>query len=197
MAASLADEHTALFLDARSLHHERVPLPSGAELIVLHSGVSHGLADGDYNTRRAECEQASERLGVGLLRDLGVADLPRLDALPEVLRRRARHVITENERVLKTVQAFRADDLRGAGALFYASHDSMRLDYEVSVPEIDRIVNLARNAQDVFGARLTGGGFGGSVVMLVRRGAAGVTAQRIAERYAAQTGCRPRILVPL
>jgi galactokinase len=196
MAASLADEGTALFLDARSLAFERVPLPAGADLIVLHSGVAHNHAAGDYNTRRAECERACGLLGVGLLRDLGPADLPRVEALPEPLRRRARHVVTEDERVGQAVAAMRAGDLARLGELFYDSHASMRNDYEVSVPEIDLIVDLARGEPAVYGARLTGGGFGGSVVMLARRGEGRGAAGRIAAEYARRSGCRPKVLVP-
>jgi galactokinase len=196
MAASLADEGTALFLDARSLAFERVPLPAGADLIVLHSGVAHNHAAGDYNTRRAECERACTLLGVGLLRDLGPADLPRVEALPEPLRRRARHVITEDERVGQAVAAMRGGDLPRLGELFHASHASMRDDYEVSVPEIDLIVDLARGEAAVYGARLTGGGFGGSVVMLARRGEGRDVALRIAAEYARRSGCRPKVLVP-
>jgi galactokinase len=224
MAASLADAGTALFLDARSLHFERVPLPAGADLIVLASGVSHRLAapsplplspegrgrpisplpsgergrgeGGGYNTRRAECERACELLGVGQLRDLGAADLGRIDALPKPLNRRARHVVTENDRVLAAVAALRAGDLARLGELFYASHASMRDDYEVSIPEIDLIVDLARADATVFGARLTGGGFGGSVVMLARAGAGAAAAERIARAYAARSGQTPRVLVP-
>ena len=196
MAASLADEGTALFLDARSLAFERVPLPAGADLIVLHSGVAHNHAAGDYNTRRAECERACALLGVGLLRDLGPADRPRVEALPEPLRRRARHVVTENERVGHAVAAMRGGDLGRLGELFYASHASMRDDYEVSVPEIDLVVELARADAAVYGARLTGGGFGGSVVMLARRGEGRDAAGRIAAEYARRSGCRPKVLVP-
>jgi galactokinase len=196
MAASLADEHTALFLDARSLAYERVPLPKGAELVVIHSGVVHRHAVGDYNTRRAECEEASRLLGVGQLRDLGMDDLGRIAALPDPLNRRARHVVTENARVLGAVSAMRAGDLDTLGQLFYASHDSMRDDYEVSIPEIDWLVDLARAVKDVFGARLTGGGFGGSVVMLARAGAGRSAAERIAESYRKQSDFQPKILVP-
>src|SRR5262249_32612682 len=128
MAASLADEGTALFLDARSLHFERVPLPAGADLVVIDSGVAHDHAAGDYNTRRAEGERACALPGVGQLRALGPADLPRVAALPEPLGRRARHVITENERVLAAVAAMRAGDLPRLGQLFYESHASMRDD---------------------------------------------------------------------
>ncbi|HEX5269217.1 MAG TPA: galactokinase [Gemmataceae bacterium] len=196
MAASLADEGTALFLDARSLAFERVPLPKGADLVVLNSGVAHDHAAGDYNTRRAECEAACERLGVGLLRELSPADLPRVEALPEPLRRRARHVVTENERVLKAVAAMRGGELVRLGELFYESHASMRDDYEVSVREIDLIVELARAGGEVHGARLTGGGFGGSVVMLAHAGRGREAAERVAREYAARSGRAPRVLVP-
>jgi galactokinase len=196
LAASLAEPGTALFLDARSLTFERIPLPADADLVVLHSGVSHRLAGGDYNTRRAECERACARLGVGQLRELTLADLPRINALPEPLNRRARHVVTENDRVPAAVAALRAGDLQRLGELFYASHASMRDDYQVSVPEIDLLIELARADAVVLGARLTGGGFGGSVVVLARHQEGGAAAARLARSYADRSGCHPHILVP-
>src|SRR5262249_32159365 len=111
MAASLADQGTALFLDARSLHYERVPLPAAPDGAVLHAGVSHKLTGGDYNPRRLECEQACSLLGVRQLRDLSAADLPRIDRLPEPLNRRARHVVSEDDRVVAAVAAMRDSDL--------------------------------------------------------------------------------------
>src|SRR5262249_36535513 len=170
MAASLADERTALFLDCRSLQFERVPLPPGADLVVISSGVFHNHAAGDYNSRRSECERACSLLGVGQLRDLTNADLDGIEKLPVPLNRRARHVLTENERLTAAVAALKTGDLALVGELFYASHDSMRDDYQVSVPEVDLLVDLARKDADVIGARLTGGGFGGSVVILARVG---------------------------
>jgi galactokinase len=196
MAASLATEGIALFLDARSLDFERVPLPRGADLVVIHSGVVHRLAGGDYNTRRGECEQACVLLGVQQLRDLSAADLPRINDLPEPLNRRARHVVTENDRVLAAVTAIRNSDLPRLGELFYTSHDSMRDDCQVSVPEIDLLVKLARAEPDIYGARLTGGGFGGSVVLLAREGQAYRMAKKVSRAYASRSGLRPRILVP-
>jgi galactokinase len=196
MACSLADLGAALFLDCRSLEFERVPLPAGAELVVLHSGVEHNHAGGDYNTRRAECERACELLHVASLRDLEVRDLPRLGALPDIEKRRARHVITENARVLETVAAMRSGDLARIGALFYASHASMQGDYEVSLPEIDLIVNLARARPEIFGARLTGGGFGGSVVMLAHEGQGRAAGEAIAAEYATRSGRTPKLLTP-
>ena len=197
MAASLADANSALFLDTRTRDYRRIPLPRGAELVVLHSGVTHEHAAGEYNARRAECERACALLGVRQLRELGATDLPRIAALPEPLGRRARHVVRENERVLQTVTALQAGDLDGIGDLFYASHASMRDDYEVSVAELDLLVELARRELDIFGARLTGGGFGGSVVMLARVGAARTAGERIARDYARQSGCQPTLLVPM
>lgn len=196
MAASLADQGTALFLDARDLSFERVPLPAGADLVVIHSGVSHRLTTGGYNTRRAECEEACRQLGISQLRDLGMGDLPRVEALADPWRQRARHVITENNRVLRAVAAMKRGDLADLGQLFYASHVSMRDDYQVSVGEIDHLVELARLEKEVFGCRLTGGGFGGSVVMLARAGTGRRVAETIAARYDRDTGCRARILVP-
>jgi galactokinase len=196
MACNLADVGVALFLDTREMRFERVPLPPGVDPIVINSGVAHDHSAGDYRTRRAECERAAALLGVPQLRDLSEAELPRAGKLPEPLGRRVRHVVTENARVLAAVEAMRAADLARLGALFYASHDSQRLDYEVSVPEIDLLVDLAREQSDVYGARLTGGGFGGSVVILARAGTGAAVAARIADRYAARSGHRPAILVP-
>jgi galactokinase len=197
MAASLVgQEGTALFLDTRSLAYELVPLPAGAELVVINSGMAHQHAAGDYNTRRAECERAAALLGVAQLRDLGPRDLPRLAALPEPLGRRARHVVTENDRVLAAVAAMRGGDVERLGRLFYASHESQRDDYQVSIPEIDLLVELARADPDVFGARLTGGGFGGSVVLLARFGLGARVAARIRGAYVDRSGHAPSVMVP-
>ncbi|HEX8704392.1 MAG TPA: galactokinase [Myxococcaceae bacterium] len=196
MAASIAGEGSALFLDTRDLRFERVPLPPGLDLIVINSGVAHNHSAGDYRVRRAECERAAGLLGVQQLRDLSEADLPRAMQLPDPLGRRVRHVVTENARVLATVNALRTGNARELGTLFYASHDSQRLDYEVSVPEIDLLVDLARADADVYGARLTGGGFGGSVVMMAKTGTGAAVAARIAESYATRSGKKPAVLVP-
>ncbi len=196
MAASLADERTALFLDTRSLAYERVPLLAATELVVIHSGISHSHAAGAYNTRRAECERACELLGVGQLRDLDLEDLPRVEGLPEPLGRRARHVVTEDARVLDAVAALRAGDAERLGDLLDASHASLRDDFEVSTPEVDLLVDLARREPGVLGARLTGGGFGGAIVALVRRGEGAAAGQQAMDRYAARTGRHPTLLLP-
>jgi galactokinase len=196
MAASLADKTSALFLDTRSLEYRRVPLPRNADLLVIHSGITHNHAAGEYNRRRAECEEACRRLGVEQLRDCALNHVDQIDALPEPLNRRARHVVTENARVLEAVQALEQDDVVRLGRLFDDSHTSMRDDYEVSIPEIDVLVELATRHDDVLGARMTGGGFGGSIVALAAPGAAGRAGQRIVAAYATRTGQMGTILIP-
>jgi galactokinase len=196
MAASLGSQSAALLIDARSLAFESVPLPEAVELAVLDSGISHNHASGEYRVRRRECEEAAARLGVAQLRDLGESDLPRLDQLPPTLARRARHVITENARVLATVTAFTELDIVAAGALVSASHASLRDDFEVSTSEIDRLVQLATAECDVLGARITGGGFGGAIVALCRKPHATAVARRVIESYRALTGRNGAVLLP-
>lgn len=208
MACSLCTGGTALFIDTRSLICEALPLPAAVELVVIHSGLSHALSaadahGADYRTRRAECERAAALLGVKSLRDLDDVELQRAATLPAPLFARVRHVLSENARVRSAVEILRRGasqeaDLRELGALFAGSHLSQRDDYEVSLPAIDRLVELGANDRDIIpgAARLTGGGFGGSVVLLARRGAARDAAQRIAREYEQRTGHTPTILVP-
>ncbi|MEO8191351.1 MAG: galactokinase [Acidobacteriota bacterium] len=195
MASSLAEVGVALFLDTRTLLTERIPISRTAELFVIDSGVRHDHAAGDYRKRRAECEQAARRLGVPELRDFPADRRGELEALPEPLRRRARHVVTENARVIEAVAALKTEDLRGLGRLFNSSHDSERDDFEVSVPAVDAIVNAARGEVGVYGARLTGGGFGGSVVVLAGHGAGGNLGPRIVERARAKGAPAARLVV--
>src|SRR5215212_615432 len=194
LSASLGDERHALFVDTRHLAYERVPFPESLELAVIGSGVAHSNAAGEYNTRRSECERACALLGVASLRDVGVADLPRIDALPAPLAGRARHVVTENQRVLDTVAALKAGRLDELGPLLAASHRSMRDDYQVSVGEIDLLVELADARPDVIGARLTGGGFGGSIIALTPAGRAAQAGRAIVGEYRAKSGRPGRLL---
>jgi galactokinase len=196
IASSLGRDGEALFLDTRTLAVDRVPLPPAIEVVVIDSGVSHAHAGGEYVTRRRESFEAAALLGVEHLRDLDVAQLSRTAGLPPLLARRARHVVTENARVLAAVEALRAGDAPRLGALFAASHASMRDDYETSTPEIDALVELGAAHPDIFGARLTGGGFGGSVVMLARAGRGRDAAARIRDAYRRQTGRDGVVLVP-
>jgi galactokinase len=196
MAANLADLGTALFLDTRLLEFRRVPLPSTADLAVVDSGVRHAIAGGDYNTRRAECEAAARQLGVDQLRDLTSRDLERIGALPEPLSRRARHVVTEDERVLSAVEALERGDVERLGQLFVESHRSQAEDFEVSTPEVDLLVELALGDKSVYGARLTGGGFGGAVVILAHSGTGLEVGERVSREYADRSNQTPRLLVP-
>lgn len=190
MASSLADTDRALLLDTRSLERRFVPLPPHSAILVIDSGVPRSLAASAYNLRRAECEQAALLLGVASLRD--VPDAVAVETLPEPMRRRARHVLTENARVLQAVDCASAQDF---GLLMNASHASLRDDYEVSIPQLDRLVLLLQEHPDVFGARLTGAGFGGACVALCRDSALADIAEGVVKAYD-RTGGRGRVLVP-
>ncbi len=164
MAASLADSEHMLFLDARTLATELLPLPAGSDLIVIDSGVPRTLAGSKYNERRAECEEAARQLGVAALRD--VTRLAEVETLPSPLRQRARHVVSENRRVL---QARTGIDAVQFGQLMNQSHASLRDDYQVSIPALDDLTTALRQHPQVYGARLTGAGFGGACVALCER----------------------------
>jgi galactokinase len=196
MVCSLGDSQTALFLDTATIQFEKIPLPATAELGVIDSGIAHSHATGEYRTRRRECEDASRALGVKWLRDVSIEDLPRIDQLPPPLNRRARHVVTENARVLAAVDAMRRNDAETLGRLFVESHASMRDDFEVSLPDIDRLVEIAIEQPDTFGARLTGGGFGGAIVMLCRRNTAKTVTDRTLKHYKENTRRDGHVLLP-
>ena len=195
MAASLADRTAALFLDTHLLKYERIPLPSALALIVIHSGVSHRHAGGEYRTRRAECMESARLLGVESLRDVHPDELDGMQ-LPAPLDRRVRHVVTENDRVLRAADALKTGDAAQFGRLMNASHASMRNDFEISTPEIDALVDFAQREDGVFGARLTGGGFGGCVVGLAEAVSALTSASRIASQYERSVQRQPTILLP-
>ena len=170
-SASLLGRHdAAVFLDCRSLHAEIIPLgleEAGLEIVIIDTGVEHAHATGGYAERRASCEAGARALGVESLRDVSVDDLERARALlDDVTFRRVRHVVTENQRVLDTVRTLRESGPTAIGDLLDASHRSMRDDFEISVPELDLAVETAQ-ANGAIGARMTGGGFGGSAIALV------------------------------
>jgi len=194
MASSLSDVAVALMLDTRSMEYQRVPLPESLDVVIVNSGVTHSIAGGEYAIRRKECEKATELLGVKALRDVDVSRLPDVEKLPDPVRKRARHVVTENARVVRFFDALGRGDTETLGKLLYEGHASLRDDFEVSVPEIDCIVEIARKTPGVIGARLTGGGFGGSVVVLARAEQARGIGPAIASQYEAQTGKKPTIL---
>ncbi|MFH7026620.1 MAG: galactokinase [Heteroscytonema crispum UTEX LB 1556] len=196
MASSLADTEHILFLDTRTLERRVLAFPPGAEIVVIDSGVPRTLAGSGYNQRRAECEEAAQLLGVKALRD--IIDAAAVETLPEPLRRRARHVVTEDNRVLEAVQiveTFHETSLQRFGELMNASHSSLRDDYEVSVPALDRLVEILQKTPGVFGARLTGAGFGGACVALVAMGEGKDIAIKVFEQYN-HAGFQGQILVP-
>lgn len=180
-------EH-ALTIDCRTEAVTPVPLPGPAAIVVADSGVRHALASSGYNDRRAESEAAADVLGVAL-RDASLADLARLAHEP-VLQRRARHVVTENARVRTFAGALAAGDLAAAGRAMTESHRSLRDDYEVSIPELDALVVSALDVPGVYGARMTGGGFGGSIVVLAERDAVDALVRSLGERASAVSAVR-------
>jgi galactokinase len=196
MASSLAADHEALFLDTRTLFFERIALPPALDLVVLDSGVAHRHAGGEYVARRREANEAARRLGVTRLRDISADELDRIAELPPVLARRARHIVLENQRVVEARKALLSGDLTRLGMLLHASHRSLRDDYEVSVAAVDRLVELALADPDVYGARMTGGGFGGAVVIAASLGSAGHVARRIANAYRVAGG-QSRTILPV
>jgi len=169
-ASLLGEADSAVFLDCRSLEASAIPLgldAAGLEILVIDTRVSHAHATGGYASRRAQCEEGARVLGAASLRDVGVSDLDRAKSLlSDVVYRRVKHVITENQRVLDTVETLRTSGPDRIGALLDASHVSMRDDFEISVPELDLAVETAV-AAGALGARMTGGGFGGSAIALV------------------------------
>jgi len=170
-ASLLGQRDSAVFLDCRSLHAEVIELgfaDAGLELVIIDTGVKHSHATGGYADRRASCESGAAALGVTSLRDLSAADLPRArEILDDETFRRVRHIVTENQRVLDTVDALRSHGPTAIGDLLDASHRSMRDDFEISVPELDLAVETAQ-ANGAIGARMTGGGFGGAAIALIR-----------------------------
>ena len=182
-ASLLGEAGSALLIDCRSLEAEPVPLDLegvGLSLVVCDTRVERGLADTGYNDRRAACERAAETLGVEALRDATEGDLDRLSG--EELRR-ARHVVSENARVIRAAESLRAKDFEVFGHLMYASHASMRDDYEISTPELDAFVGVA-GENGAPGARLTGAGFGGCAIALMPSGNTGMLADACRQAYA-------------
>jgi len=185
----------AVFFDCRTEEILTVPFPPGLALVVAESGKKRALASGEYNLRREETHAAARALGVSALRDITSADLARRSDLPDLVRRRAAHVVGENERVWRAVKLLEAGDGIGLGKLMNESHESSRQNFENSTPELDLLVSIAQKLPGVLGARLTGAGFGGATVSLCERDRAQEIAVEISERYAAQSGIMPRVFV--
>ena len=191
-----------LFLDCRSLEYKHVPLRlENAAVVVVNTNKRRGLVDSEYNARRRECEEGARAFaawipGVRALRDVSVGDFERhAGKLAPVVRKRCRHVVTECDRVLRTLEALERGDLAAFGRLMNESHDSLQGDFEVSCAELDLVVSIARSTPGVYGARMTGAGFGGCAVALVDAGAVDELARRIAAEYPGRTGLEPDVYV--
>ena len=199
--SALGRQDHALFLDCRDLTYRHVPLRGDVKVVVCNSGVKRALAQSEYEVRLKQCRQAVAQiattgLAVKSLRDVEPADLESArSALDELLLRRARHVVTENQRVLEAVEVLEAGDLERFGELMNASHESLREDYEVSSKELDVLVELAWKQPGTLGARMTGAGFGGCTVNLVRADAAAAFAEAVPRGYQDALGLRAEIYV--
>jgi galactokinase len=187
----------ALLFDCRSLEYRALPLPPGVRLVICNSGVRHELASGEYNVRRAQCEEGVRLLSRVFPEARALRDLTPEHAaeLPVTVLRRCRHVVSENERVLQTATALEAGHLERLGPLMAASHRSLRDDYEVSCRELDLLVELAEGSEGVLGARMTGGGFGGCTINLVQARAVEAFRRAVGEGYRRAVGVTPEFYV--
>lgn len=195
-SSALCQADHLMLLDCRSQQPRMVPFADkSVSVLIVNSNVKHELVGGEYAERRAQCEAAAASIGVRALRDVSAAKLAESERLLDpVVFRRARHVVGENARTEHAAQAVAASDWPTVGELMYASHAAMRDDFEITVPEIDALVELAREigpAGGVLGSRMTGGGFGGCTVTLVRADKSEEVARTITERYRAATGIEP------
>jgi len=193
-------EDHILLLDCRSRQTELVPMTDpSVELLITNTNVKHELTGGEYAKRRAQCEQAAKILGVPSLRDADPEKLEQARSrMDDVVYRRAQHVISEIERTVHAAEGVRASNWPTVGQLMYASHSSLRDDYEVSCPELDSVVEIAQSigtGGGVYGCRMTGGGFGGCTVALVQAAKVGEISQRVAAEYEKRTQIKPTLFV--
>jgi galactokinase len=196
MASAMGKAGHVLLIDCRTLSAEPIPVPSAASIVIMDTAKQRGLVDSEYAARREQCETAAELLGVAALRDATQVMLKEAqDRLGDVLYRRARHVVTEDDRVHVAVMALRAGGLKTVGQALRASHASLRDDYEVSCTELDVMVDLANAQTGCYGARMTGGGFGGCAVALVENSAVEAFVQAVTPAYTDKTGLTPHLYV--
>jgi galactokinase len=186
----------ALLIDCRSLETQSVPLPTGTVTVVMDTATRRGLVDSAYNERQAQCEAAARFFDVPALRDVGLTDFEaRIDELDALIRRRVRHVISENERTLRASQIMREGDVAKLGQLMNASHESLRNDFEVSSEALNIMVGCARRADGCYGARMTGAGFGGCAVALVQAKKADAFVKTVGADYEHATGNTPSLYI--
>ncbi|PLR32099.1 galactokinase [Chimaeribacter californicus] len=197
LISALGKQDHALLIDCRSLETRAVPMPENVSVVIINSNVKRGLVGSEYNTRREQCEVAARFFGVKALRDVN-PDIffPIADELDPVVSRRARHVITENNRTLAAADALAAGDLKKMGQLMAESHASMRDDFEITVPPIDALVEMVKGViGERGGVRMTGGGFGGCVVALMPADLVDEVKATVAREYQAKTGLKETFYV--
>ncbi|WP_373778269.1 galactokinase [Glaesserella sp.] len=200
LTSALGQKDHLVMIDCRSLDISPTPVPQGYSIVIVNSNVKHDLVTGEYNSRRQECEDAAKFFGVKALRDITpeqfIERAEELQAFSELAYKRAKHVITENHRVLEAAEVLKANNMQKLGVLMGESHDSMRDDFEITIPEIDYLVELAQVAIGKDGgARMTGGGFGGCIVCLVPNDKVEAVRKIIADNYEKQTGIKETFYV--
>lgn len=197
----LGKKDHALFLDCEFLKYEHVPVPQGCKLVVCDTGVKRNLAASEYNIRRQQCSEGAQQFSyilpsVKTLRDVSVKQFEQhKSTLGDIIRKRCRHVICENDRVLQSIAALKKDDLSEFGKLMYQSHMSLKNDFEVSCAELDTAVDICAEVDGVYGARMTGAGFGGAAICLVKSEQADAVVKRLQVEYPQKTGHKPTIQV--
>lgn len=195
-ASACGKRDHALFLDCRSLEWQTVPLPADIAIVVADTAVPRSLSDSAYNERRSACEEAARLLGAKSLRDVSVAEFQHnKNKLPELVARRAQHVVEEIQRTEQAVFLLKQGNIKAFGRLMNECHESLRDLYEVSCPELDVMVNIARSLNGCYGARLTGAGFGGCTVNLVAQSEAESFAKQLADRYTRETRKIPSVYI--
>jgi galactokinase len=198
MASAACKAGHALFLDCRSLEIQHAPLPPGISVVILDTSTRRGLVDSAYNERRSQCEEAARWFGVKALRDVSVEDLSKWKVgseLSEVAFRRARHIVTENARVLEAIEMMRNGNVKRLGELFNASHASLRDDFEVTNEALNTMVECANEQKGCYGARMTGAGFGGCAVALVAEQEVEEFTQAVAAAYRQRSGLEASVYV--
>jgi galactokinase len=195
MASAASKAGYALFLDCRTLEIQHAPLPENTSVVILDTSTRRGLVDSAYNERRSQCEEAARWYGVKALRDVSVDDLKRESGLSEVVMKRARHIVTENARVLEAVQVMKAGNVKRLGELFNASHASLRDDFEVTNEALNQIVECAQEQSSCYGARMTGAGFGGCAVALVQEEKSQEFAKAVSAAYRQKSGLDASVYV--
>ncbi len=196
MISAAGLEQRALLIDCRSLETHSAPLPEGTVIVILDTGTRRGLVDSKYNERREQCEEAARYFGVPALRDVDrITFDQQAHQLAPLIRQRASHVITENERTLRAYDAMHGGNAIALGELMIESHISLRDDFEVSSPALDAIVDCANADDGCYGARMTGAGFGGCAVALVHAESAAAFVERVSACYRAATGHQPTLYI--